>query len=80
MTGAQRQHFWLRPPPKRDQRENKQIFVQATGQARLDAFPETTSKFFFKVIQATMEFIKDNQGKVTKMIFTQGPTLEAKKL
>ncbi len=61
-------------------RQGKHIYAQATGQARLEAFPETKFKFFFKVIHATMEFVKDDQGKVTKMLFTQGPTIEAKKL
>jgi hypothetical protein len=61
-------------------RDGKQVYVQATGQAKLEAFPETNSKFFFKVIHATMEFVKDGDGKVTKMIFTQGATIQAKKL
>jgi CubicO group peptidase (beta-lactamase class C family) len=61
-------------------RDGKQVYVQATGQAKLEAFPETSSKFFFKVIHATMEFVKDGDGKVTKMIFTQGATIQAKKL
>lgn len=61
-------------------REGKQIYAQATGQPKLEAFPETKSKFFFKVIRAKMEFLKDDQGRITKMRFTQGPTIEAKKL
>lgn len=61
-------------------RKGKQLYAQATGQARLEAFAETNSKFFFKVIHATMEFVKDDQGKVSKMIYTQGIPIEAKKL
>jgi CubicO group peptidase (beta-lactamase class C family) len=61
-------------------REGKRVYAQATGQSRLEAFPESNSKFFFKVIHATMEFVKDDQGKVTKMIFIQGGRIEAKKL
>lgn len=61
-------------------REGKQVYAQATGQSRIEAFAETSSKFFFKVIHANMEFVKDEQGKVTKMIFNQGGRIEAKKL
>ncbi|HMI04561.1 MAG TPA: serine hydrolase [Pedobacter sp.] len=61
-------------------REGKQVYAQATGQSRIEAFAETSSKFFFKVIHANMEFVKDDQGKVTKMIFNQGGRIEAKKL
>ncbi|MEJ7559033.1 MAG: serine hydrolase [Pedobacter sp.] len=61
-------------------REGKQLYAQATGQTKLEAYPETSTKFLFKVIHATMEFIKDDKGKVTKMMFTQGSTIEAKRL
>ena len=61
-------------------REGKQLYAQATGQSKLPAYAETNSKFFFKVINARMEFVKDEKGKVTKMIFNQGETIEAPKL
>ncbi len=61
-------------------REGKQLYAQATGQSKIAAYAETNTKFFFKVINAKMEFIKDAQGKVNKMIFTQGATIEARKL
>ena len=61
-------------------REGKQIYAQATGQSRLEAYAETNSKFFFKVIHASMEFVKNDEGKVTKMIFIQGERIEAKRL
>ncbi|WP_285059719.1 serine hydrolase [Pedobacter ginsengisoli] len=61
-------------------REGKKVYAQATGQSRIEAFAETSSKFFFKVIHANMEFVKDDRGKVTKMIFNQGGRIEAKRL
>jgi CubicO group peptidase (beta-lactamase class C family) len=61
-------------------REGKKVYAQATGQSRIEAFPQTTTKFFFTVIQASMEFVKDKEGAVKEMIFTQGPTIHAKKL
>jgi CubicO group peptidase (beta-lactamase class C family) len=61
-------------------REGKKVYAQATGESRLEVFPESSSKFFYKVIDATMEFVKDEQGAVKEMIFTQGRTIHAKKL
>ena len=61
-------------------REGKRIYAQATGESRLEVFPESNTKFFYKVIEATMEFVKDEQGAVKEMIFTQGQTIHAKKL
>jgi hypothetical protein len=61
-------------------REGKKVYAQATGQSRIEAFAQTSTKFFFKVIQATMEFVKDENGAVKEMIFIQGPAIHAKKL
>ncbi|RZL02658.1 MAG: DUF3471 domain-containing protein, partial [Pedobacter sp.] len=61
-------------------REGKQIYGQATGQPRFEVYAETDTKFRYKDFPASMEFIKDEQGKVNKMIFIQGATIEAKKL
>jgi len=61
-------------------REGKKIFVQATGQPKIEAFAESSNKFFFKTIQASMEFVKDQNGLVKEMIFIQGQTIHAKKL
>jgi len=61
-------------------REGKKVFASATGPSKIEAFAETASKFVFKDIQATMEFIKDKAGEVREMIFIQGDTLHAKKL
>jgi hypothetical protein len=61
-------------------REGKQIFAQTTGQLKFEVFAETTIKFRYKDFPATMEFVKDDQGKVNKMIFIQGVTINAKRL
>lgn len=61
-------------------REGKKVFVQATGQPRIEAFAESSNKFFFKTIQASMEFVKDQNGLIKEMIFIQGRTIHAKKL
>ena len=43
-------------------------------------FAETENKFFLKVNDAQLEFVKDESGKVTKAILNQGGrTTDAKK-
>jgi hypothetical protein len=53
-------------------REQDRLFLQATGQEKLEMFAETQTKFFLKVNDAQIEFVKDNPGKVIKAILNQG--------
>ncbi len=48
------------------------LFTQATGQAKFEVFAESETKFFLKVVEASIEFFKDDSGKVTKLILYQG--------
>ena len=48
----------------------KQIFAQATGQPQFEIFPENQTKFYFKVVDAQIEFMKED-GKVAKLILYQ---------
>ena len=50
--------------------KDKQIFEQATGQQQIEIFPESETKFYLKVVEAKIEFIKE-AGKVTKLILFQ---------
>ncbi len=52
--------------------EGDQLISQATGQGKLPIFAETETKFFPKVIDATIEFFKDNKGAVSHLILRQG--------
>jgi CubicO group peptidase (beta-lactamase class C family) len=52
--------------------ENGQLITQATGQPKIPIFAESETKFFPKVIDAEMEFFKDESGKVTHLVLTQG--------
>ncbi len=62
-------------------KNNKGLMVRATGQEAFDIFAESESKFFLKVNDAQLEFVKDSLGIVTKAILTQGGrTTEAKKI
>ncbi|SFZ92631.1 CubicO group peptidase, beta-lactamase class C family [Flaviramulus basaltis] len=60
--------------------EENKIFAQATGQSRFEIFGEGTDKFFFKVVVASIKFIKDENDKVKSLILYQGgQEMEAKK-
>jgi putative CocE/NonD family hydrolase len=52
-------------------REGEKYFLQATGQGRIEIFPESDSKFFLKVIEAQATFVRDAQGKVASVIWRQ---------
>jgi len=43
-------------------REGNQIFVQATGQPKFEIFPESETKFFLKVVDAQIVFVRGNSG------------------
>ncbi|MFI5170877.1 MAG: serine hydrolase [Chitinophagales bacterium] len=51
---------------------DSKLFLQATDQEQVEIFAETESKFFLKVNDAQLEFVKDDSGIVTKSILTQG--------
>lgn len=61
--------------------EGDRLFTQATGQAKFEVFAETETKFFLKVVEASIEFVKDDAGKFTKLILNQGGRrMEAKRI
>ena len=46
--------------------------AQATGQAEFDLVAESETRFFLKVVEVQMDFVKDAQGKVTHLVLHQG--------
>lgn len=61
--------------------QGNQLYTQATGQSSFPVFPESETKFFLKVVDAQLEFIKDDSGKITKAILYQGGAkMDAKKI
>jgi CubicO group peptidase (beta-lactamase class C family) len=61
--------------------EGEHIFTQATGQSKVEIFPESETKFFLKVVDAQLEFVKDESGNFNKMILHQGGRdIEGKKV
>jgi CubicO group peptidase (beta-lactamase class C family) len=53
-------------------RKGNGIFIQATGQGEVEAFPRTETEYFLKVVDAQISFIKDSSGKVTSLVLHQG--------
>lgn len=61
--------------------ESGGLMSQATGQGKSALLAETETKFFPKAFEAQLEFVKDDLGKVTKLILLQGGRkTEAKKI
>jgi CubicO group peptidase (beta-lactamase class C family) len=53
-------------------REGNKLYVQATGQEKFEIFPLSENRFFYKVIDAEIFFIKNKKGKVNTLILYQG--------
>jgi D-alanyl-D-alanine carboxypeptidase len=52
-------------------RAGDQLFAQATGQPRFEIFPASESRFFLKVVDAEIEFLRGADGKVTGLVLHQ---------
>ena len=51
--------------------DGNQLKAQATGQPQFEVFAEKENVFFYKVVEAKIEFVKDANGVVTEMILYQ---------
>jgi len=61
--------------------ENGQLITQVTGQQKIPLFAESETVFFPTVIDAKIEFFKDDQGKVTHLVLHQnGQEMKAPKM
>ncbi|MDH3285143.1 MAG: serine hydrolase, partial [Acidobacteriota bacterium] len=61
--------------------EDGKLFAQMTGQPRFEIFPESEAEFFWKIVNAKITFVKNEQGIVVKAIHEQGGAkLEASKI
>jgi CubicO group peptidase (beta-lactamase class C family) len=52
--------------------EAGQLMTQATGQHKLPLYPESETKFFLKVVDAQVDFVKNDKGEVTGLVLHQG--------
>jgi len=56
------------------------LYAQATGQGKFAITPESQSRFFSKEVGIELEFVRDDQGTVTKMVLYQNGAHKAKKI
>ena len=61
-------------------REGDRLMTQVTGQPKFELFPESETKFFLKVVDAQVTFVKDDKGAVTHLILHQGGDQKAMKI
>jgi len=45
-----------------------------TGQPKFEVFPKSADEFFWKIVNAQIEFVVDENGEVVKAIHRQGGT------
>ena len=61
--------------------EGDKIFTQATGQPKIEIFPESENVFYLKVVQAKIEFKKNDKGSIESLILHQnGRDMPANKI
>ena len=61
--------------------EDGKLMTQATGQGKLEVYPESETRFFLKVVDAQLTFGRDEQGKVTHLTLHQnGRDMKAVKI
>jgi hypothetical protein len=61
--------------------EGDQLRAQATGQPAFDLYAEKENLFFLKVVDAKVEFIRDDKGAVTElMLYQNGRQPRGKKI
>lgn len=53
-------------------RDGDHLFAQATGQPKLEIFPESDHDFFYKMVDAQITFVTDSTGRATELVLHQG--------
>lgn len=61
-------------------REGDHLFTQATGQEKVEVFPESDHDFFLKVIDAQITFETDSLGKATGLVLHQSGDHPARRI
>ena len=59
--------------------EENELYIIPTAQPKQRAYADSENSFFFKEVDASMKFVEED-GEITKMIFTQGVTYNAEKV
>jgi hypothetical protein len=61
--------------------EGTRLFAQATGQEEFEVYPSGRTTFFYKVVDARIEFFPEAKGKVKRMkLYQGGAALEGKRV
>jgi hypothetical protein len=61
--------------------ENDQLYIQVTGQPKVDIYPSSETEFFAKIVNAQINFVRDENGAVKELVLHQsGMTLTAPKV
>ena len=60
--------------------EGNQLFAQLTGQDKHPVYPESDRKFFFKVVDAQLSFVRGDDGKIDHLILHQNGDHKARRL
>jgi hypothetical protein len=61
--------------------EDGKLMSQATGQPKAELFPISETEFSFKIVDAQITFVKNEQGEITELILHQnGRNMAAKKI
>jgi len=53
-------------------KEEDRLFAQMTGQPKFEIFPRSETEFFWKVVNAQIIFVKNDDGEVYKAAYRQG--------
>ncbi|WP_394747839.1 serine hydrolase [Spongiimicrobium salis] len=53
-------------------KEGKKLFLQATGQPKFEVFPSAQNEFFLTVVEASITFNADSEGKIESLTLHQG--------
>ena len=62
-------------------RQGSRLFAQLSGQPRSEIFAKSESEFFWKVVDARVQFVRDEKGQVAKAVHQQGgQTIQAPKM
>jgi CubicO group peptidase (beta-lactamase class C family) len=53
-------------------RKGDHLYAQLTGQSEFEIFPKGNDEFFWKIVEASVKFVRDETGKVVRLVHRQG--------
>jgi bla regulator protein blaR1 len=52
-------------------RQGSNLFAKLTGQGAAQIYPESETKFFYKIVKAQIDFVADSSGNITSLVLHQ---------